>query len=305
MPEPTDQDEHRSGFVAMIGPPNAGKSTLLNVLVGQTLAPVASRPQTTIRSLLGIVTLPRAQIIFVDTPGIHRPIHRLGEHMVMAAHGAFREADSVLAVFDTSRPLNPDDGLTAEMLLRAKQPCLTAANKIDLVAQDDLPPRLMALQELVGQRWLIPLSAQTGLGVPHLVDALIAVLPAGPPLFDADAVSMTYERDLAADMIRAACLEQLRDEVPYQTAVRIDSYRERQDGHASIDATLLVEKESQKAIVIGKGGQMIRAIGTDARSRIEQMTGHSVYLALHVKEMPGWRGHAAMLRELGYAETGS
>ncbi len=290
----------RSGYVAIVGPPNAGKSTLVNGWLRQALAPVSARPQTTIRSLLGILTLPSAQIIFVDTPGIHQPLHRLGETMVGAARSSLREADVALIVFDASRPPGPEEDLSLKPLTGESTPVLFALNKIDLVPAAGLPARLMAYQRRIGDHWLFPVSATDGRGMPELLESVLERLPAGPLYFDSDSLTDAYERDIAADLIRAACLELLRDEVPYQVAVRIDAYLEPDPDHARIEATLLTEKESHKAIVIGKGGQMIKRIGTLARQRIEQMSDRQVYLGLRVKSLPGWRSNDHLLRELGY-----
>lgn len=305
MSIPDSPPSFRSGYVAIVGPPNAGKSTLVNRWLQQSLAPVSPRPQTTIRALLGILTLPTAQIIFVDTPGIHQPLHRLGETMVSSARASLREADVALIVFDAARPPGPEEDLCLAALASDSAPVIFALNKIDQVSAAGLPSRLMAYQRRIGERWLFPVSATDGRGVSELLQAILERLPAGPMYFDSDSLTDAYERDLAADLIRAACLELLRDEVPYQIAVRIDDYLEPDPNHARIEATLLTEKESHKAIVIGKGGQMIKRIGTLARQRIELMSGRQVYLGLRVKTLPGWRGNDRLLSELGYRSEGS
>jgi GTP-binding protein Era len=290
----------RSGYVAVVGPPNAGKSTLINHWLQHALAPVSPRPQTTIRSLLGILTLPSAQIIFVDTPGIHQPLHRLGETMVMAARSTLRDADLALVVFDASRPPGPEEDLSLASVGVGSDSALFALNKIDLVPAAALASRLTAWQRRIGQRWLIPVSAVDGRGMEELLERVLDNLPAGPRYFDAASLTDAFERDIAADLIRAACLELLRDEVPYQVAVRIDAYQEPDPDRARIEATLLTEKESHKAIVIGKGGQMIKQIGSLARQRIQQMSGRQVFLGLRVKTLPGWRSNDRLLAELGY-----
>lgn len=292
--------QFRSGYVALVGPPNAGKSTLVNSWLHQSLAPVSTRPQTTIRSLLGILTLPSAQVIFVDTPGMHQPLHRLGETMVGAARSSLRDADVALVVFDATRLPGAEEDLCLKALAGGSSPAFFALNKIELVATAALPSRLMAYQRAVGNGWLTPISAADGRGLAELLERIIEHLPVGPMYFDPDSLTDAYERDLAADLIRAACLELLRDEVPYQVAVRIDAYQEPDAEHARIEATLLTEKENHKAIVIGKGGQMIKRIGTLSRQRIEQMSGRHVYLALRVKSLPGWRSNDRLLAELGY-----
>jgi GTP-binding protein Era len=290
----------RSGYVAVVGPPNVGKSTLINRWLQQSLAPVSPRPQTTIRALRGILTLPSAQIIFVDTPGIHQPLHRLGETMVSSARSTLRDADLALVVFDATRPPGLEEDLCLQSLPGDSAPALFAVNKLDLLPEAALPSRLMAFQRRVGERWLYPVCAADGRGMPELLQMILENLPAGPMYFDPESLTDSYERDIAADLIRAACLELLRDEVPYQIAVRIDTYLEPDPDHARIEATLLTEKESHKPIVIGKGGQMIKQIGTLARQRIQQMSGRQVYLGLRVKTLPGWRSNERLLSELGY-----
>ncbi|MCJ7512506.1 MAG: GTPase Era [Anaerolineales bacterium] len=300
MPLPEGSPRFRSGYVAVVGPPNAGKSTLVNAWLQQSLAPVSPRPQTTIRTLLGILTLPSAQVIFVDTPGIHQPLHRLGESMVNAARSVLRDADLALVVFDASRSPGAEETLCLEALANEPAPPLFAVNKIDLVPAPALPERLMAYQRWVGAGWVFPVSAQVGTGIQALLEKILEHLPDGPMYFEEDSLTDSYERDIAADLIRAACLDLLREEVPYQIAVRIDAYQEPDPDHARIEATLLTEKESHKAIVIGKGGQMIKRIGTLARERIQQMSGRQVYLGLRVKTLPGWRSNDRLLSELGY-----
>jgi len=203
-------------------------------------------------------------------------------------------------VFDASRLPGPEEDLCLQSLAGESAPALFALNKIDLVPAAVLPSRLMAYQRRIGERWLLPVSAVDGGGMPELLEMLLERLPPGPLYFDSDSLTDAYERDIAADLIRAACLELLRDEVPYQVAVRIDAYLEPDADHARIEATLLTERESHKAIVIGKGGQMIKRIGMLARQRIEQMSGRQVFLGLRVKSLPGWRSNDCLLAELGY-----
>lgn len=293
--------DHRSGFVAVVGRPNVGKSTLVNAFLGQSVAAVSARPQTTHRRQMGILTLPSAQVIFVDTPGIHQPIHKLGEQMNKSAVDVLRDSDLVLMIFDISHPPTADDERVAESVreLGGRVPVQTALNKVDLVPPDVFQERFAAFEPLAGDEPL-PVSAVRGDNRQALLDRLLSLLPVGPRFFPEGEVTDTYEREIAADLIRAAAMQLLRNEVPYSIAVRIDEYEERNDRGAHISATLFVERESQKGIVIGKGGAMLREIGTLARREIEAMSGRHVYLQTRVKTLGGWRDDPKMLKRLGY-----
>jgi GTP-binding protein Era len=296
---PTD---HRSGYIAVIGRPNVGKSTLINRYLGQSVAPVSPRAQTTIRRQLGILTLPNAQLIFVDTPGIHKPNHKLGERMNIAAQGALEDADVLLVIFDLGQPPTSDDTRVVQRILenRGAAPRLCALNKLDTVSDQDLDARIDAFGDLLPGTEMISISATRGDGCDTLLQRLIELLPEGPRYYPEDEITDAYERDIAADMIRAACLQLLRDEVPYCIAIRIDEYKERNDHGAYIRATLMVERQSQKGIVIGKNGSMLREIGTLARKEIEAMSGRKVFLDLKVSVLPRWRNDERALKRFGY-----
>lgn len=301
----TDWDvppEHRSGFTAVVGRPNVGKSTLVNAFLGQAVAAVSQRPQTTRRRQMGILTLPTAQAIFVDTPGIHLPRHKLGEQMNKSALEVLRDSDVVLMIFDISHPPTPDDERVAALVgdLDRRIPVQSALNKVDLVSPDDLQERFATFEVLAAGNPL-PVSATRGDNRQVLLDRLLNLLPLGPRYFPADEVTDTYEREIAADLIRAAAMQLLRNEVPYSIAVRVDEYKERDDHGAYITATLYVERESQKGIVIGKGGSMLREIGSLARREIEAMSGRHVYLRTRVKTLSGWRNDPKLLKRLGYS----
>ena len=294
--------EHRSGFVAVSGRPNVGKSTLLNAILAQEILPVSSKPQTTRARQLAILTTSEAQAIFVDTPGIHRPRNRLGRYMNGVAVNALDDADVVLCVFEIHRQPNSGDRRVAEAVLRhaADTPCIAALNKMDLVRPEQLQSNWDAYQELLPESYAVGVSATRGDNLEELTRELIGRLPEGPQYYSESEITDAYERDLAADLVRSAALSLLREEVPHSLAVLVDEYAERGDHGAYISATIYVERDSQKGIVIGKNGAMLREIGTRGRESIEKMSSRKVYLDLRVKVWPGWRDDKQALRQLGY-----
>ncbi len=296
-------ENFRSGFIAIIGRPNVGKSTLVNALLGQKIAAVSPRPQTTRRRQLGILTRKDAQLIFVDTPGIHNPRHKLGEILNTEAEEAMDGVDVIIFLFDVSSAPTEDDARIATLLNKftRRTPLVLAANKIDLVAAEALTARLEAYQALVRKEAkTIPISAGRGDGLADLMDYLIARLPVCPPEYEEDQVTDLYEKEIAADLIREAALLKLRDEVPHGIAVRVDEFSERENGVAYISATLFVERDSQKGIVIGEGGRMLKKIGTKAREEIESMGGRKAFLELRVKVEKDWRNNESALKRFGY-----
>jgi len=292
--------EHRAGYVAVVGRPNVGKSTLVNRYLGESILPVSPKPQTTHRRQLGILTLPAAQVVFVDAPGIHAPRHRLGELLDELAHEALRDADLALGVFELNRPPTPDDRRVASALTASQKPLLAALNKIDLTPPEQLQGHWEAYERLLPATPAFGVSATRGDNLDRLLEGIVERLPGGPGYFPDSELTDSYERDLAADLIRAAALQALRQEVPHSIAVVIDEFKERNGRGAWVAATLFVERESQKGIVIGKGGRMLREIGIQARKDIERMSGRSVYLQLRVKVLPKWRNDDQALRRLGY-----
>ncbi len=293
----------KAGFVAVAGRPNVGKSTLINALLGQKIAAVSPKPQTTRKRQLGILTLPeRGQIVFIDTPGIHYPLHELGRALNLEAREALDDADVVLFLVDGSQLPHQEDRLVAQNIrLGAKdKPVLLAMNKVDKVSEEDRPAREALYRSLYPEAEFLAISALTGENLDTLVDKILERLPESPPYYDEDQITDLYEREIAADLIREAALHFLHDEVPHAIAVRIDEYKERGDDAAYIAATLFVERDSQKAIVIGKGGAMIKKIGTLARQSIEAMSGRKVYLDLRVKVHKNWRNDPAMLMRFGF-----
>ena len=286
----------RAGFVAVIGAPNAGKSTLVNALVGQKVAIVSPKAQTTRARLMGIAIADTAQILLVDTPGIFEPRRRLDRAMVAAAWTGAQDADLVLLVIDASVKVRDEllDGLD-----KRGQPLWLALNKIDLVKKEQLLGLAARLTERLNPDKVFMISAAEGDGVPDLKQALADSMPQGPWLYPDDEVSDATDRMIAAELTREKIVNQLHQELPYATAVEIETWEDRPDGSTSIRQQILVERDSQKAIVIGKGGQRLKAIGAAARAEIAQHLGRPVHLFLHVKVNPRWDEDRSLYREMG------
>ncbi|MBI2757733.1 MAG: GTPase Era [Chloroflexi bacterium] len=296
-------ENFRSGFIAIIGRPNAGKSTLVNALLGQKIAAVSPRPQTTRRRQLGILTRADSQLIFVDTPGIHNPRHKLGEYLNQEAEEALDGVDVILYIVDVSTEPTEDDARIVSLLKGAarRTPLVLAANKIDLVPAEALAPRLEAYQALVQKdARVIAISAARGNHLDDLLSLLVSLCPVRLPEYEEDQITDLYEREIAADLIREAALLKLRDEVPHGIAVRVDEFTERDNGMVYLAATIFVERDSQKGIVIGEGGKMLKAIGSAARKEIEAMGGRKIFLELRVKVEKDWRNNENVLKRLGY-----
>jgi GTP-binding protein Era len=302
MPDPSLT--FRSGFVALVGRPNVGKSTLLNTLLGQKIAAVSPRPQTTRRSQLGILTLEDAQVVFVDTPGLHIPQHKLGEYMNEDAAAALEHCDLIVWMVDVNEAPTEEDRLIAGRLAKIshRPPVILALNKKDRLKREDLPDRQAEYLALLPEGEPLALCAFSEVDTRRLLDEVLAHLPQGAPFYEEEQVTDLYEREIAMDLIREAALVHLRDEVPHALGVRIDEYKERNPGLNYIAATLLVERESHKGIVIGQGGEMLKRIGSTARRSIEAMTGVKVFLELHVKVSKDWRDNPAILKTLGYGK---
>jgi GTP-binding protein Era len=300
--EPPPTPGFRSGYVAVAGRPNTGKSTLVNTFLGQAVAAVSKRPQTTRRRQLAILTLPSVQVVFVDTPGLHRPVHKLGEALNRKAQDVLADADVLLVVCDISLPPDEQDRAVAAAVPSASRDkaLILALNKEDLVAPADLERVSLPYLALFPSAEFRSVSALRGNHRQELLEMIVARLPEGPAYFPDDAVTDVFERDLAGDLVRSAALELLHDEVPHSLAVRVEEYRERDDHSAYVAATILVERDSQKGIVIGRGGAMLKRIGTQARQSIEALTGRKVYLDLRVRLLANWRDDPNALRTLGF-----
>ena len=305
-PRPLLDDElppdHRSGFVALVGKPNVGKSTLLNAWLETRLAPVSPKPQTTRHVLLGILTRPDAQIIFLDTPGIHRPRTKLGDYMVESAKRTLSDVDLVLFMVDASHPpTRADEGVARLLDGLDGTPVLLAMNKSDLVSAEDRDSRAAAFQALGVFRDAPYISALTGENLDALLARILTHLPLGPRFYPKDQVSDEYERFIAAELIREQAMRLLSEEVPHALAVAVLEFKERPNGTVYIEANLFTEKESQKGIVIGRQGTMLKRIGQDARVALEEFLGRKVYLDLWVKVRKNWRRDERQLKELGYS----
>lgn len=296
----------KTGFIAVMGRPNVGKSTLINALLKQKVAAVSPRPQTTRKRQMGILTFSQGQTsiqaVFVDTPGIHRPHHKLGELMNKDAAQTLEESDMILLVVDASQLPQPEDHLLIDLIRsqRSSATTILALNKMDLVSQLKLEENTQAFLDYLPLAKPIAISATNGDNLDQLLQTIIQYLPEGEPFFPEDQLTDLYERDLAADMIREAALNLLRDEVPHGVAIRIDNYTEREDHGAYIEATLFVERESHKPIVIGQNGSMLKKIGTAARQEIEAMSGRKVFLKIQVKLRKNWRDDDSVLKRFGY-----
>lgn len=298
----SSSSQYHSGYVAVVGKPNVGKSTLVNTLLEQKIAAVSAKPQTTRRRQLGILTTSNAQIIFVDTPGLHIPQHKLGDFMNQEALESLKDADLILWLVDVSQPINAEDRLIADRLngIPKLPPVLIALSKCDLISTEMLTERTKSVLSLFPARDMLAISSLNQFGLQDLLNRILADLPVGEAFFDEDIITDSYERDIAAELIRESVLAFVRDEVPHCIAVRVDQYEEKSEEKARIEATLFVERESQKGILIGQGGEMIKKIGTRARQEIESMSGRKVFLELRVKVNKNWRNSPDALRLLGY-----
>lgn len=295
-----DNPNFKSGFVALIGRPNVGKSTLLNYIVGQKVAIMSNVAQTTRNKIQGIYTSKDAQIVFIDTPGVHKPATKLGDFMERSTLSALDEVDAVVYVVSATEKRGPGDNFIIDRLKQVKQPIYLVVNKIDQVHPNDLPDIVAQYKDALPFKGIIPISALQGNNVNELINELVVGLPHGPQYYPDDQISDHPERFVIAEMIREKVFILTRDEVPHSVAVDVTSVKREDEEHVHISANIVVERPGQKGIIIGKKGQMLKKIGTMARKDIERLLGDRVYLQLWVKVVPKWRDKSAMLKDYGY-----
>jgi len=290
----------KSGFAAIVGRPNVGKSTLLNRITGHKIAIVSDKPQTTRNRIRGVYTDENAQIVFLDTPGIHKPFSKLGDYMVKAAEGALDEVDVVLFLTDVSEELGGGDRYIIERLKNVKTPVILVLNKIDKVSRDGVLPVIDAYRRLHDFTEIVPVSAARGDNVERLLELVIQYLPEGPMFYPPGQVTDHPERFICAELIREKILLLTREEVPHSVAVEIERMETDDRGLVRIGAVIYVERESQKGILIGKGGAMLKEISRLAREEMERLLGSKIFLELWVKVKKDWRNHEAFLKSMGY-----
>ncbi|KAF1295821.1 GTPase Era [Enterococcus sp. JM4C] len=291
---------HKSGFVAIVGRPNVGKSTLLNRIVGQKIAIMSDKAQTTRNKIQGVYTTTDTQMVFIDTPGIHKPKHRLGDFMVEAAYSALREVDAVLFMISADEKRGRGDDFIIERLKNVSSPVFLLINKIDKVHPDRLLGIIEDYTSQMDFTEIVPISAAEGNNVDRLMDILVDRMPEGPQYFPDDQVTDHPEYFIVSELIREKVLELTRDEVPHSVAVVVDKMQRDENDKVRILATIIVERDSQKGIVIGKGGKMLKQIGTKARKDIEVLLGDKVFLEVWVKVQKNWRDKQTYLQDFGY-----
>jgi GTP-binding protein Era len=301
--EGTERAGFRSGYVALVGRPNAGKSTLLNRMVGEKIAAVSNKPQTTRHQIRGVITRPKGQIVLVDTPGVHQPGYLLNRRMMASVHDALEGVDLICLLRDASVPTGNGDRFVLDLVKRAGKPALLLLNKTDKI---DDKRQLLPLIEWYSRehewRGVVPLSARTGDQLEDLVKEFIENLPEGEAIFEEDELTDQPMRTLVAEMVREKILHVTGEELPYVTAVVTERYEEISDELTRIYCAIYVERPTQKSIIIGKGGARLKEIGTEARRDIERLAGHKVYLELFVKVEEGWRDSPRALSEMGIEE---
>ena len=294
------EKEHKSGFIAVIGRPNVGKSTLINSLIGQKIAIMSDKPQTTRNRILCILTQPDAQIIFLDTPGIHKPKHKLGEYMVHAAENTLKEVDAILFVVDATEDMGAGEFYILERLQATNKPVILIVNKLDLIEKERVLPIISRYTEKYPFEGVVPISAKMKTNLDSLLDEIKKHLPAGPQYYPEDMVTDQPERLIVAELVREKVLQLTRDEVPHAIAVDVDEMTTRHNKDVYIRATIYVERDSQKGIVIGSHGTLLKEIGALARQDIEALLGSKVYLDLWVKVEKDWRNRDSILKGFGF-----
>ncbi|AMA62338.1 MAG: GTPase Era [Kurthia gibsonii] len=294
--------QFKSGFISIIGRPNVGKSTFLNRVIGQKIAIMSDKPQTTRNKVQGVLTTDDAQMIFIDTPGIHKPKHKLGEFMLKVSKNALREVEVIMFMINAEQKLGPGDEYVMEMLKGTKTPVFLVVNKIDAIHPDEVLAKIEEYRTAFDFAEIIPISALQGNNVDRLLETIKKYLPEGPQYYPADQVTDHPERFIIAEMIREKVLHLTRDEVPHSIAVEIEKIRRDENEKVRVTASIIVERDSQKGIIIGKRGAMLKDIGIRARKDIENLLGSKVYLELWVKVQKDWRDRSSQLRDFGYRD---
>ncbi|MFC5604054.1 GTPase Era [Sporosarcina koreensis] len=298
-----DSNNFKSGFISIIGRPNVGKSTFLNRVVGQKIAIMSDKPQTTRNKVQGVVTTENSQLVFIDTPGIHKPKHKLGDFMVKSARNTLKEVDVIMFMVNANEPIGGGDRFIIDLLQNTETPVFLVINKIDLVHPDDLLTIITSYTEEYDFAEIVPLSALNGNNVERLMETLTDYLPEGPKYYPDDQVTDHPERFIISEFIREKVLHLTREEIPHSVAVVIEKIeRDESRGLVDVAATIVVDRDSQKGIVIGKKGALLKEIGTKARHDIEMLLGSKVYLELWVKVQKDWRNKPGQLREFGFRE---
>ena len=293
----------KSGFVAIVGRPNVGKSTFMNYVLGQKIAIMSDKAQTTRNKIQGVYTKDDAQIVFLDTPGIHKPKHELGEFMVKSAYSALKEVDAVLFMVNVSEKRGPGDDFIIEKLKGIKTPIFLVLNKIDLVTPEVLLERVESYKDALDFAGVFPISVLQGNNVNELMEGLINALPEGPQYYPADQITDHPEYFVVSELIREKILHLTQEEIPHSVAVTVDKMQKDEFDKVHVYANIIVERKSQKGIIIGKGGRLLKEIGTRARRDIQQLLGNKVYLELWVKVEKDWRKRKSNLQEYGYRDT--
>ncbi|RIN11069.1 GTPase Era [Staphylococcus warneri] len=294
--------EHKSGFVSIIGRPNVGKSTFVNRVIGHKIAIMSDKAQTTRNKIQGVMTRDDAQIIFIDTPGIHKPKHKLGDYMMKVATNTLSEIDAIMFMVNVNEDIGRGDEYIMDMLKDLKTPVFLVLNKIDLVHPDALMPKIEKYQEYMDFTEIVPISALEGLNVDHFIDVLKSYLPEGPKDYPDDQISDHPEQFVVGEIIREKILHLTSEEIPHAIGVNVDRMIKEDEDRVRIEATIYVERDSQKGIVIGKGGKKLKEVGKRARHDIEMLLGSKVYLELWVKVQKDWRNKVNFIRQIGYIE---